>query len=208
MAKSDSAALDKSYVAEVEDNYGRMKIRVVVLRKKDDAASSDDPALPAEAFDDEIEDGGKRPIDPFLESPKRGKECCVFLINGQRQDAWDDVFIVRDLNLKYLRQRMIVVVDLDELKPEAISELMQGSRQGFYQGNVYGAVSRKLIKTLRKDPDLEKIQEDAHRSARHRMKHNSILQVARDMDVPPTTLNSWLRRLRQKFEHTGLRDYL
>jgi hypothetical protein len=164
MAKSENADLDKSYVAEVEDNYGKMKIRVVVLRKKDDAASSDESALPADAIDDEIDDGSKRPIDPFLESPKRGKECCVFLINGQRQDAWDDVFIVRDLNLKYLKQRMIVIVDLDELKREAIAELMQGSRQGFYQGNVYGAVSRKLIKTLRKDPDLEKIQEEAQQS--------------------------------------------
>jgi hypothetical protein len=164
MAKSGAAALDKTYTAEVEDNYGNMKIRVVVLRKKDEAPTGDDPPLPFEALDDDVEDTGKRPIDPFLESPKRGKECCVFLVNGQRQDAWDDVFIVRDLNLKYLRQRMIVVVDLDDLKPEAISELMQGSRQAFYQGNVYGAISRKLIKTLRKDPDLEKIQEDAQQS--------------------------------------------
>ncbi len=164
MAKSDTAALDKTYTAEVEDNYGNMKIRVVVLRQKDEGTDGEDPSLPAEAFDGDVADTGKRPIDPFLESPKRGKECCVFLINGQRQDAWDNVFVVRDLNLGRLRQRMIVVVDLDKLKPEAISELMQGSRQGFYQGNVYGAISRKLIKTLRKDPDLEKIQEDAQQS--------------------------------------------
>ena len=159
----DNAELFKTYDATAGDDaatYGKMKIRVVVLPKKDEDAGSDPPP---EAIDDDP-DTGKRPIDGFLESPKRGKECCVFLINGQRQDAWDDTFIVRDLNLKYLRHRMLVVVDLDELKPEAIAEIMQGSRQGFYQGSVYGAISKKLVKTLRKDPDLERLQEEAQQS--------------------------------------------
>ena len=62
---------------------------------------------------------GKKPTDTYLESTKRGKECCVFLINGQRQDAWDDTFIERDLGLKYLRHRTLIVVDLDGLKNEA-----------------------------------------------------------------------------------------
>ena len=162
----DAADLFKTYDATAEDDistYGNMKIRVVVLPKKDDG-DGDGPALPPEATDDDASDAGKRPIDGFLESPKRGKESCVFLINGQRQDAWDDTFIVRDLNLKYLRHRMLVVVDLDELKPEAIAEIMQGSRQGFYQGSVYGAISKKLVKTLRKDPDLERLQEEAQQS--------------------------------------------
>ena len=167
MANDNNYDLFKSYNAPAEDattTYGNMKIRVIVLRKKDDAEGDDD--LPAEAIEDDVPDLGKRPrpIDGFLEAPKRGKECCVFLINGQRQDAWDETFIVRDLGLKYLRQRMLVVVDLDELKPEAIAEIMQGSRQGFYQGNVYGAISKKLTKTLRKDPDLERLQEEAQQS--------------------------------------------
>jgi RNA polymerase sigma-70 factor, ECF subfamily len=50
--------------------------------------------------------------------------------------------------------------------------------------------------------------DERHREFMQRLKHDSILQVARDMDVPPTTLSSWLRKLRQKFEDTGLRDYL
>jgi hypothetical protein len=134
------------------------------MRKKDDGRESDNPAVPPEAIDDDVEDTSKRPIDGFLESPKRGKECCVFLINGQRQDAWDETFIVRDLGLKHLRHRMLVVVDLDGLKPEAIADIMQGSRQAFYQGNVYGAISKKLVKTLRNDPDLQRLQEEAQQA--------------------------------------------
>lgn len=168
MTTNISGDLFKNYLAPAEDEtatYGNMKIRVVVLRKKEEDDDTD-AAVPPEAVEDDIADLGKRPrpIDGFLESPKRGKECCVFLINGQRQDAWDDTFVVRDLGLKYLRQRMIVVVDLDELKPEAVAEIMQGSRQGFYQGNVYGAISRKLVNTLRKDPDLVRLQEEAQQS--------------------------------------------
>jgi len=32
-----------------------------------------------------------------------GKECIVFLVNGQRQEAWDNTFIQRELGFKYLR---------------------------------------------------------------------------------------------------------
>src|SRR6185295_18691576 len=98
--------------------------------------------------EDDMPSAGKKPTDTYLESPKRGKECCVFLINGQRQDAWDDTFIERDLGLKYLRHRTLIVVDLDGLKNEAIGGIMQGSRQGFYQGAVYSAISKRLIATL------------------------------------------------------------
>jgi hypothetical protein len=99
-----------------------------------------------------------------LEDPKRGKECCVFLINGQRQDSWDNTFIVRELLLKYLRNRMLIIVDLDGLKPEAIAEIMQGSRQGFFQGKVFHAISKRLVATLKKDPDLDKLQKEAEQN--------------------------------------------
>jgi RNA polymerase sigma factor (sigma-70 family) len=47
-----------------------------------------------------------------------------------------------------------------------------------------------------------------HREFCERLKHASISQVARDMDIPRTTLNAWLRKLRQRFEEQGLKDYL
>lgn len=126
MASSVIPELDKTFQSDIGEDYGEIKIRVVVLKKRTDADG--DEHGPVEE-DDEFSTGGKKPTDPFLESPKRGKECCVFLINGQRQDAWDDTFIVRDLGLKYLRHRMLTVVDLDGLKIEAINGLMQGTRR-------------------------------------------------------------------------------
>jgi hypothetical protein len=159
---SDSQ-LDKS-VGTSLNGHGTISIRVVVLEKG--MASSPAPAsadeTPVDAAPDELlPDTDKRPTSTFLEEPKRGRQCCVFLINGQRQHAWDNQFIVRDLELKYLRNRMIVVIDCDGLKPEAIAQLMQGSRHQFFEGNVYFDLESRVLATLKGDPDLRRLEEEA-----------------------------------------------
>ena len=100
------------------------------------------------------------PRQPFWKNLRR-RQVCVFLINGQRQHAWDNQFIMRDLDLKYLRNRMIVVVDCDGLKPDAIAKLMQGSRFQFLEGSVYAAVESRVLATLKGDPDLHRLEEEA-----------------------------------------------
>src|SRR6266568_2243110 len=161
---STQSQLDKSLTASVGRGYGTITIRGVVLQKQLAAASapSESEKAPLDAVGDEmLPDTDKRPTSTFLEEPKRGRQVCVFLINGQRQHAWDNQFIVRDLELKYLRTRMLVVVDCDGLKPEAIAELMQGSRNQFYEGHVYSALESRLLATLKGDPDLRRLEEQA-----------------------------------------------
>jgi hypothetical protein len=158
------AQLDKSLGAALNEGYGTITIRVVVLEKAMAAAPAPNAAneTPVDATPDEVlPDTDKRPISTFLEEPKRGRQCCVFLINGQRQHAWDNTFVVRDLELKYLRNRMIVVVDCDGLKPEAIAHLMQGSRFQFLEGTVYSALETRVVATLKGDPDLRRLEEEA-----------------------------------------------
>jgi len=158
------AQLDKSLDTSLNDGYGTITIRVVVLEKS--SASAPAPKLadeaPVDAMPDEVlPDTDKRPTATYLEEPKRGRQCCVFLINGQRQHAWDNLFIVRELEFKYLRSRMIVVVDCDGLKPDAIAHLMQGSRFQFFEGTVYSALESRVIATLKGDPDLRRLEEEA-----------------------------------------------
>lgn len=175
-------ALDKELSTDVEENFGTIVIRVVVLTNRPDvdAASSDDEILDLEP-DEVVEDGGsKKPIDSYLESPKRGKYCCVFLVNGQRQHAWDNTFIVRDLELKYLRNRMIVVIDIDGLHPEAIAKLMQGSRHQFYEGEVYSAISRRVLATLKGDPDLIRLEEEAEEEISSLKTGDEVVKAALD----------------------------
>lgn len=49
---------------------------------------------------------------------------------------------------------------------------------------------------------------DELRDLAERLKTQSISAIARDVGVPRTTLNDTVRRLRQRFEQAGLRDYL
>src|SRR5437588_294044 len=146
------AQLDKSLDTALSEGYGTIVIRVVVMEKGMAPAPAPKSVgeSPADIAPDEVlPDDDKRPTSSFLEEPKRGRQCCVFLINGQRQHAWDNQFIVRDLELKYLRNRMIVVVDCDGLKPETIAQLMQGSRHQFFEGNVYFDLESRVLATLK-----------------------------------------------------------
>lgn len=143
--------------------YGFLSIRVIVLppkQKKVESKSTDD-VLPLDLEPDEYLAGvGATPLSSYLES-SRGKRCCVFLVNGQRQESLDNSFIVQELGFKYLRNRMMIVVDVDKLAQEAIGRLMQGSRQGFYKGNIYEAMIKRIVSTLKNDPDLLRLEEEA-----------------------------------------------
>lgn len=172
--------LDKSVESVLEEDYGTITIRVVVLEKSSQATAPDDSPVDADADELLAEAETKRPIDSYLESPKRGKFCAVFLVNGQRQHAWDNSFIQRDLDLKYLRNRMLVVVDVDGLNPEAIARLMQGTRHQFYEGSVYAALARRVIATLKGDPDLQRLEADAEQEISSLQAGDEVVKAALD----------------------------
>ncbi len=146
-----------------EENLGTIGVRVVVLPRKAEAqdmiADTDEPSDLSP--DEVLFEVGPSPIGSYLERPKTGKLCCVFLVNGQRHEGLDNTFIVQQLGFKYLRKRMMIIVDVDGLRPEYLGELMQGSRQHFYQGRVWEAISSRLIATLKGDPELQKFEEEA-----------------------------------------------
>src|SRR4029077_10227328 len=144
-------------------DYGSIGIRVVVLPRKVDAIDAQEEAEEVidVTADEVLPEEGAAPVASYLERPKGGKLCCVFLVNGQRHDGFDNSFIVQQLGFKYLRKRMIVIVDVDGLRPEALGELMQGSRQGFYKGSIWEAIFGRLVATLKGDPDLQKFEEEA-----------------------------------------------
>jgi hypothetical protein len=143
---------------------GKIAVRVVVLpkRDKDKASTGGAEEAPLDLGEDELlPESGATPLASYLESSKGGKQAIVFLVNGQRQDALDNSFIIQQLGFKYLRNRMMIVVDVDGLNQEAIGRLMQGSRQGFFKGEVWDAIVHRLVSTLKEDPDLLRLEEEA-----------------------------------------------
>lgn len=144
-------------------DLGSISIRVFVLPPKPKKGSEKEAALPADLEEGEafvFEQTGTSPLGSYLESNK-GKRCVVFLVNGQRQEFLDNSFIVQELGFKYLRARMMIAVDVDGLAPEAIGKMMQGSRQGFYKGHIFEAISKRIVATLKNDPDLIRLEEEA-----------------------------------------------
>lgn len=161
--------LDQQLTSDVGDGYGTIAIRVVVVTPKQPADDEEPEVNLANEFDEEDDEpdddlkGG--PLSSYLEKKSYGKWCAVFLINGQRHDAWDNTFISRDLEFKFLRDRTMVVIDLDGLTESAMSEIMQGSRQGLYQSKVYAAIRDRIIQTLKSNPELKQLQVDAEQKA-------------------------------------------
>jgi hypothetical protein len=39
--------------------------------------------------------------------------------------------------------------------------MMQGSRQGFYRGDIWNAMMKRIAATLKEDPDLLRLEEEA-----------------------------------------------
>ena len=149
--------LDKRYTRDVED-LGKMNIRVVIVPKKD----NDPTTMASSDPDDFLLSLGKSPIDSYLErSDGRGKMCVLFQVNGHRQDALDHTFIAKDLGFRYLRNRMLILVELDALTPTAFSKLLKGDRVGFYHGEVFNAIRKRLIATLQDDPDIKLLESEA-----------------------------------------------
>lgn len=150
--------LDKTFTSGVGagECYGTVTIRVVVLPPKENKQGIVEIPDP----DEPLAESGSGPLDSYLERP-RGEGYVVFLVHGQRHESRDETFVQRELNFKFLKSRTMVIIDVDGLEPEAISELVQGSRQGFYEGVVYGAILDRVIAVLKKDPDLMKLEEDA-----------------------------------------------
>jgi hypothetical protein len=171
--------LDKQYTSELPVDLGKIGVRVVVFNKKEASGTSDeDQPLDLDADEDfSVTDSE---VNSFLELPKRGKLCCVFLINGQRHHALDNAFIVTDLKMKYLRKRMILIVDLDGLSQRATAEIMQGSRSGLFEGEVYHKIRERLVATLQNDPDLKDLEEEAEEELSQLQSGDAAVQEALD----------------------------
>ncbi len=146
----------------VED-LGTISIRVFVLPPKEKKGAEKQEALPLDVEAGEefmLEGQGATPVSSYLEA-SRGKRCVVYLVNGQRQEFDDNTFIVQELGFRYLRSRMMIMIDVDGLAQEAIGRLMQGSRQGFYRGAVREAITKRIVATLKGDPDLVRLEQEA-----------------------------------------------
>lgn len=114
--------IDKTLTPQVNETYGTIEIRVVVMSRKWEPETKMGHVADEPLMDDDLDQQGtKSPLSSYLEHPKKGKQCVVFLINGQRHTGWDNDFIQRDLGFKYLKNRMMIIVTLDGLNQKPLA---------------------------------------------------------------------------------------
>jgi hypothetical protein len=173
-------SLDKSYGIRLDEQLGEIAIRVVVFHKRSSTTPAGDDDLPLDLGSEEDYSAGDSEVNSYLELPRKGKLCCVFVINGQRHHGLDNSFIVTELKMKYLRKRMIILVDLDGLTQRATAEIIQGSRSGLYEGYVYQRIRERLVATLQNDPDLLELEEEAEEELSQLTAGDTAVQQALD----------------------------
>jgi hypothetical protein len=101
-----------------------------------------------------------------------------------------------------------VVVGTDEAGPIELGDTIDEQQNKSHRG--CSSRSRQELSELALDMAtcVAGISDARLREMCERLKFDSISQVSRDMEIPRTTLNAWLRKLMHRFEEQGLRDYL
>jgi len=140
--------------------WGQIAVRFIVF-KKEVAKTPATPRPDEPALDDDETEGAADEINSYLEASSRGRQHVVFLLSGQRHHGLDRGFIVHDLGKKYISKRTLITVELEGLSREAKTQLIQGSRSGFFEGPVFDAIKARLVGLLKRDPDLERLEEEA-----------------------------------------------
>ena len=100
------------------------------------------------------------------------------------------------------------VVDVDEDGPITLAETLSERECKARRGWSFRSASELADLAMDLAACMEELPDPRHREFCERLKHDSIAQVARDMGIPRTTLNAWLRKVRERFEERGLKDYL
>jgi hypothetical protein len=99
----------------------------------------------------------KKPSAAFVNPAKP----IVLSLNGQNQGEFSQVFIRKDSELPFLTQRLICHIDCNSLSPTSKRQLFVSSRETQREVKVRDLILQELIKALKSDDMLTKLNEEA-----------------------------------------------
>jgi hypothetical protein len=115
----------------------------------------------------------KRPSAAFV-NPARP---IVLTLNGQNHAELPQTLIRRNAELPYLTQRLICHVVCDHLTPVAKRALFASTREDIRRGAVYDLVQRELIRILRSDDELIRLNNEAREQGREEQDESAVQQM-------------------------------
>ncbi len=99
---------------------------------------------------------GPKPIMAFVDN----KRPILLTVNGQTHGEWSDNIIRNQLEIPFLRNRIIIHLDCNEISPIGKRNLFSSGREDTRKGEVSKLVEQELIKALDADDELKIINEE------------------------------------------------
>lgn len=114
-----------------------------------------------------------RPTAAFVDPAKP----IILTLHGQNHEEMSQVLVRKDADLPYLRYRLICHVDCDSLTPTAKRVLFVSNREGARRGVIYELVQQEIIKALRSDDDLARLNREAYELSLQEQDENAAQRV-------------------------------
>ena len=115
----------------------------------------------------------KQPIRAFVDPSKP----IVLTLHGQSHAEMSQVLVRKDADLPYLRQRLICHVDCNRLTPGAKRSLFVSNREEARRGMVYSRIEEEVVKALRSDDDLARLNAEAREQGLHQQDQEAQKQM-------------------------------
>jgi hypothetical protein len=145
------------FFASLGSDYGRIGVEYWVLQRP--------------------ERDNKRPSAAFVNPTKP----IVLTINGQTHDELSSALIRRNAQLPYLTQRLICHINCDNLTPVAKRLLFASTREGVRRGVVYDLLQQELIRILRSDDELIRLNNEAREQGREEQDESAVQQMRNEV---------------------------
>lgn len=105
----------------------------------------------------------------------------ILTLNGQNQDEMTSLLVRKDSELPYLTTRLICHIDCNQLTPEAKRMLFTSTREEGRSGVVRGMIQNELVRILKSDDELKRLNEEARRQGAQEQDQNAVQQMRKEV---------------------------
>ncbi|MBI4454786.1 MAG: hypothetical protein HY644_02685 [Acidobacteria bacterium] len=115
----------------------------------------------------------KKPVAAFVNPNKT----TIFTLNGQNHAELSHTLVKKDAELPFLTQRLICHVDCNSLTPTAKRALFVSNREDARRGVVYDLIEEELIRVLKSDDDLARLNNEAREQSMRSRDESAVQQM-------------------------------
>jgi len=105
----------------------------------------------------------------------------ILTLNGQNQAEMSQLLVRKNAELPFLTQRLICHVDCNSLTPTAKRALFVSNREDARRGVVYDLIQQEVVKVLKSDDELLRLNNEARDIGRHEQDEEAVQQTRKEV---------------------------